>query len=141
MRAVVAGLGFLALWGLAPVVEAESARRLGPLVEQYQGEEREDVVAQLGLWTRDELETATQALVETASAVTLARGATPEEVVRRQHTLQRGAVLLCHGMFDHGRGFDLLAPLLADRFRVVAMDARGHGESSWALNRRVELIY
>jgi len=40
-------------------------------------------------------------------------------------------VLLCHGMFDHGRGFDRLAPLLADRFRVVAIDARGHGESDW----------
>ncbi len=40
-------------------------------------------------------------------------------------------VLLCHGMFDHGRGFDLLAPILAERFRVIAMDARGHGDSSW----------
>ena len=38
------------------------------------------------------------------------------------------AVLLCHGMFDHGRGFDMLAPLLAERFRVLALDARGHGE-------------
>jgi pimeloyl-ACP methyl ester carboxylesterase len=41
-------------------------------------------------------------------------------------------VVLCHGMFDHGRGFDLLAPLLAERFRVIAIDARGHGESAWA---------
>jgi pimeloyl-ACP methyl ester carboxylesterase len=41
-------------------------------------------------------------------------------------------VVLCHGMFDHGRGFDLLAPLLARRFRVVAIDARGHGDSGWA---------
>lgn len=41
-------------------------------------------------------------------------------------------VLLCHGMFDHGRGFDLLAPRLADRFWVLALDARGHGESGWA---------
>lgn len=38
--------------------------------------------------------------------------------------------LLCtHGMFDHAHCFDLLAPLLAERYRVVAMDARGHGES------------
>jgi len=35
-------------------------------------------------------------------------------------------------MFDLGRGFDLLAPLLAGRFRVVAVDARGHGDSGWA---------
>jgi len=40
-------------------------------------------------------------------------------------------VLLCHGMFDHGRGFDRLAPRLASRHRVVALDARGHGESDW----------
>lgn len=41
-------------------------------------------------------------------------------------------VLLCHGMFDHARGFDTLAPRLAERFRVLALDARGHGESGWA---------
>jgi len=38
--------------------------------------------------------------------------------------------LLCtHGMFDHAHCFDLLAPLLAEHFRVIAVDARGHGES------------
>jgi len=41
-------------------------------------------------------------------------------------------LVLCHGMFDHGRGFDRLAPRLAVRFRVVALDARGHGDSDWA---------
>jgi pimeloyl-ACP methyl ester carboxylesterase len=41
-------------------------------------------------------------------------------------------VLLCHGMFDHGRGFDMLAPRLAARFRVLSLDARGHGDSGWA---------
>jgi pimeloyl-ACP methyl ester carboxylesterase len=41
-------------------------------------------------------------------------------------------ILLCHGMFDHSRGFDLIAPLLAQRFRVLALDARGHGDSGWA---------
>jgi len=40
-------------------------------------------------------------------------------------------VVLCHGMFDHGRGFATLAPLLAERFRVIALDARGHGDSGW----------
>ncbi len=40
-------------------------------------------------------------------------------------------LLLCHGMFDHARGFDLLAPRLASRYRVLALDARGHGESDW----------
>jgi pimeloyl-ACP methyl ester carboxylesterase len=41
-------------------------------------------------------------------------------------------VVLIHGMFDHARTFDVFAPLLAERFRVVAMDARGHGDSEWA---------
>jgi pimeloyl-ACP methyl ester carboxylesterase len=41
-------------------------------------------------------------------------------------------LVLCHGMWDHSRGFDLLAPYLAERYRVIAIDARGHGESDWA---------
>jgi len=41
-------------------------------------------------------------------------------------------VLLTHGFIDHARGFDRLAPRLAERFRVLALDARGHGDSDWA---------
>jgi pimeloyl-ACP methyl ester carboxylesterase len=41
------------------------------------------------------------------------------------------AVVLLHGMWDHAHGFDLLAPLLAAHFHVIALDARGHGDSSW----------
>jgi pimeloyl-ACP methyl ester carboxylesterase len=41
-------------------------------------------------------------------------------------------LVLSHGFFDHGRGFELLAPRLAERFRVVSYDARGHGRSDWA---------
>lgn len=41
-------------------------------------------------------------------------------------------LLLCHGFWDHVRGFATLAPLLATRYRVAALDARGHGESDWA---------
>lgn len=40
-------------------------------------------------------------------------------------------VLAAHGFFDHGRGYDLLAPLLAEKYHVISFDARGHGESSW----------
>ena len=43
-------------------------------------------------------------------------------------------LVLTHGFFDHCRAFDLLAPLLAEHFRVVAWDARGHGDSGWAGN-------
>ena len=45
---------------------------------------------------------------------------------------QAQPLVLCHGMWDHARSFAVLAPLLARRFRVVAVDARGHGDSSWA---------
>ena len=41
-------------------------------------------------------------------------------------------LVLTHGFYDHARAFDLLAPLLAGTFRVVAWDARGHGDSDWA---------
>jgi pimeloyl-ACP methyl ester carboxylesterase len=40
-------------------------------------------------------------------------------------------VVLCHGYWDNAHGFDLLAPLLAQRYRVIALDTRGHGESAW----------
>ncbi|HUI25479.1 MAG TPA: alpha/beta hydrolase [Candidatus Kryptonia bacterium] len=55
----------------------------------------------------------------------------------RLHGLEWGdpaatPLVLCHGMWDHARSFAVLAPLLAERFRVIAVDARGHGDSSWA---------
>ncbi len=46
---------------------------------------------------------------------------------------ERPPVLLAHGGFDFAATFDLLAPLLADAgWRVVAWDARGHGNSDHA---------
>ena len=39
---------------------------------------------------------------------------------------QAAPLVLTHGMWDHARSFAVLAPLLAARFRVVAIDARGH---------------
>jgi len=42
-------------------------------------------------------------------------------------------LVLCHGFWDHARGFATLAPLLADAgYRVCAVDVRGHGDSDWA---------
>jgi len=40
-------------------------------------------------------------------------------------------ILLCHGFWDHLRSFALLAPILAEKYRVIAMDTRGHGDSDW----------
>lgn len=42
------------------------------------------------------------------------------------------AVVLLHGFTGHARTWDTLADALAGRRRVVALDARGHGESGWA---------
>lgn len=54
----------------------------------------------------------------------------------RFHLLDRGtgrAVLLLHGTGDNARTWDLLSPALAESFRVLALDQRGHGESGWAV--------
>jgi pimeloyl-ACP methyl ester carboxylesterase len=41
-------------------------------------------------------------------------------------------VILLHGYTSHARSWDTIAQGLADRFRVLALDQRGHGESDWA---------
>ncbi len=40
-------------------------------------------------------------------------------------------VVLLHGFTGHARTWDTLAQALSARYRVLALDARGHGESSW----------
>jgi esterase len=41
-------------------------------------------------------------------------------------------VVLLHAYTQHARTWDTIARGLADRFRVLALDQRGHGESEWA---------
>jgi lipase len=41
------------------------------------------------------------------------------------------ALVCLHGVTSHGRHFAKLAERLAGRFRVIALDLRGHGGSSW----------
>jgi pimeloyl-ACP methyl ester carboxylesterase len=65
------------------------------------------------------------------------RTATIDSVGVRLNLLEWGdsqaqPLVLTHGMWDHARSFAAFAPLLAERFRVVAVDARGHGDSGWA---------
>jgi pimeloyl-ACP methyl ester carboxylesterase len=41
-------------------------------------------------------------------------------------------LILLHGGNDHGRSWDRIACALSDRFRVIAPDLRGHGDSGWS---------
>ena len=41
-------------------------------------------------------------------------------------------VLFLHGGSAHARWWDFLVPHLADRYRCLALDLRGHGDSDWA---------
>lgn len=52
----------------------------------------------------------------------------------------RGAptVILIHGSRDHSRSWDVLAKALSPRFRVIAPDLRGHGDSSWSQDGRYD---
>ena len=41
-------------------------------------------------------------------------------------------MLLLHGFTSHAHSWDTFAAALQDRFHIVALDQRGHGESDWA---------
>jgi pimeloyl-ACP methyl ester carboxylesterase len=54
----------------------------------------------------------------------------------RLHLLEWGepgrpALCFLHGGSAHAHWFDLVVPAFADRFHVIALDQRGHGESEW----------
>jgi pimeloyl-ACP methyl ester carboxylesterase len=40
-------------------------------------------------------------------------------------------MILVHGLDRHAHTFDHIAPHFASRYRVMAVDMRGHGESAW----------
>ena len=41
------------------------------------------------------------------------------------------ALVLLHGFTGHARSWDVFAEAMTDRYRVLALDQRGHGESAW----------
>ena len=53
----------------------------------------------------------------------------------RLHYLDWGGtgrpLILVHGLDRHAHTFDHIAPHFRSRFRVIAVDMRGHGESAW----------
>lgn len=55
------------------------------------------------------------------------------------HYLDWGAksdepILLLHGIAQQAHSWDLVSLALSDRYRVVALDARGHGDTQWPPN-------
>ncbi len=42
------------------------------------------------------------------------------------------AILFLHGGAAHAHWFDRVAPAFVDRFHLLSLDQRGHGESAWA---------
>lgn len=48
-------------------------------------------------------------------------------------------LVLVHGGRDHSRQWDNVARVLRDRFHVVALDLRGHGDSEWAVGSQYGL--
>lgn len=49
-------------------------------------------------------------------------------------------VLLLHGLTSSSLGWRNVALALGDRFRVIALDARGHGDSEWTHDYSFELM-
>jgi pimeloyl-ACP methyl ester carboxylesterase len=58
----------------------------------------------------------------------------------RLHYLDWGGtgqpLILVHGLDRHAHTFDHIAPHFTSRFRVIAVDMRGHGESAWDTEAR-----
>ena len=44
----------------------------------------------------------------------------------------RPSMLLLHGFMGHARVWDVLATQFRNRYHVIALDQRGHGESEWS---------
>jgi pimeloyl-ACP methyl ester carboxylesterase len=42
------------------------------------------------------------------------------------------SLVLLHGYTGHARSWDAFAEAMTDRYRVLALDQRGHGETAWA---------
>lgn len=67
-----------------------------------------------------------------ANVVVPVGGATRNMVVHDWGDERNPRVLVCvHGLSRNGRDFDVVAPALTDRYRVLCPDIPGRGESDW----------
>lgn len=53
---------------------------------------------------------------------------------------QRPALLVLHGLGAHAHTWDHVAEALADRYRVIVPDLRGHGRSGWTASYTWQLL-
>lgn len=61
----------------------------------------------------------------------------------RLHYLEWGtagqpAMVLLHGLTSHAHSWDHVASAFADRYHIIALDQRGHGDSAWPSNRHYD---
>lgn len=49
-------------------------------------------------------------------------------------------LVLVHGGRDHARSWDAVARAMAGKWRVIAPDMRGHGDSAWAANGNYAML-
>jgi pimeloyl-ACP methyl ester carboxylesterase len=49
-------------------------------------------------------------------------------------------LILLHGINSHARSWDTFARAMASDYHVLALDARGHGETEWALDYTADLM-
>ena len=52
---------------------------------------------------------------------------------------ERPGMLLLHGGSAHAHWWDFFAARMVDRYRVLALDLRGHGDSAWSADGEYEL--
>jgi esterase len=50
------------------------------------------------------------------------------------------SLVLLHGITSHSRTWDRFAPAMTDRYRVLALDQRGHGETDWTSHYSTKLM-
>src|SRR5580704_473392 len=50
----------------------------------------------------------------------------------RSSRMDAPSLILLHGYTGHARSWDAFAEAMTDRYRVLALDQRGHGETAWA---------
>ena len=48
----------------------------------------------------------------------------------------RPALCFLHGGSAHSHWFDAVVPSFVDRFHIISLDQRGHGQSDWAPDAR-----